>query len=137
MDEEYDITLFSPSHDDPAVVELNSDLIYDYCVFAFQQLLIFHYDHEGAATAVKFLPSIAKRTGSHFDIHAYRPPPLMEDSGGNHVTLISIPLPRYSTSPNPAAAALLSWRHMCINIASNCEPLILTTDDSTSDRFTL
>ena len=41
MDAEYDITLFSPSHDDPAVVELNSDLIYDYCVFAFQQLLIF------------------------------------------------------------------------------------------------
>ena len=77
MDEEYDITLFSPSHDDPAVVELNSDLIYDYCVFAFQQLLIFHYDHDGAATAVKFLPPIAKRTGIHFDINAYRPPPLL------------------------------------------------------------
>ena len=135
MDEEYDITIFSPSHDDPAVVEMNSNLIYDYCMFAFQQLLIFHYDYEGVATAVKFLPSIAKRTGSHFDIKAYRPPPLMEDSGGNHVALISIPLPRYSTSPNPAAAALLSWRNMCL--ASNCEPLILTTDDSTSDQFTL
>ena len=135
MDEEYDITLFSPSHDDPAVVELNSDLIHDYCVFAFQQLLIFHYDHEGEATTVKFLPSITKRTGSRFDIKAHRPPPLMEDSGGNLVTLISIPLPRYSTSPNPAAAALLSWRHMCI--AGNCEPLILTTEDSTSDRFAL
>ena len=64
MDEEYDITLFSPSHDDPAVVELNSDLIHDYCVFAFQQLLIFHYDHEGEATAVKFLPSITRGPGA-------------------------------------------------------------------------
>ena len=123
--------LFSPLHDDLNVVELNSDLIYDYCVFAFQQLLISHYDHGSAATAVKFLPSIAKRTRSHFDINAYHPPLRIEDSGGNHITLILIPLPWYSTMPNLAAAALLSWRHMCI--ASNCEPLILTPDDRTFD----
>ena len=49
--------------------------------------------------------------------------------------MISLPLPRYSTSPNPAAAALLSWRYMCL--ASDCEPLIIITDDSTSEQFTL
>ena len=100
MDEEYDVTLHSPPHDDPTVVAMNSDLIFDYCLFAFQQLLIFHYDHDGEATAVKFLPSVAKRTRSQFDLHAHRPPPLKEDSGGNHVVLISLPLPWYSASPS-------------------------------------
>ena len=50
MDEEYDVILYSPLHDDPAVIAMNSALILDYCQFAFQQLLIFHYDHEGTAT---------------------------------------------------------------------------------------
>ena len=55
---------------------MGSDLILDYCQFAFQQLLIFHYDHEGAATAVsvKFLPSVEKRTGSEFDLQSQGPP---------------------------------------------------------------
>ena len=114
---------------------MNSDLILDYCQFAFQQLLIFHYGHDGAATAVKFLPSVEKWTGSEFDLQSHGPPPLMEDSGGNHVALISLPLPRYSTSPNPAAAALLTWRYMCM--ANNCEPLIITTDNITLEQFTL
>ena len=30
MEEEYDITLYSLPHDDPAVVAMNSDLIFDY-----------------------------------------------------------------------------------------------------------
>ena len=73
MDEEYDITICSPPHDDPAVIAMNSDLILDYCQFSFQQFLIFHYDHEGAATAVEFLPSVEKRTGSVFDLQSQLP----------------------------------------------------------------
>ena len=84
-----------------------------------------------------FLPSVEKRAGSEFDLKLHGPPPLMEDSGGNRVALISLPLPRYLTSPNPAAAALLSWRYNVMCLANDCEPLIITTDSSTSDQFTL
>ena len=103
--------------------------------YFFQQLLIFHYDFEGVATAVKCLPSVEKRTGSVFDLQSRALPPLMEDSAGNHIALISHPLPWYSASLNPAAAALFSWRYMCL--ANNCEPLIITTEDSTLEHFTL
>ena len=48
------------------------------------QLLIFHYSHEGTATAVKSLPPVEKRTESVFDLQTRAPRALMEDSAGSH-----------------------------------------------------
>ena len=61
-----------------------------------------HYDHdEGTATTVKFVPSesVEKQTRSKFKLQSQGPPLLMEDSTGNHVTLILFPLPWYSKLP--------------------------------------
>ena len=60
------------------------------------------------------------------------------DAAGNETNddaLITIPLPWFTTSPNPVAAALFNWRVHCI--ANDAEPLIITTPESTATQFTL
>ena len=96
--------------------------------------MIFHYDFNGAPTEVFFLPQVTQKLGPG-QIKSHRV--FTTDAAGNDAALITIPLPVFTTSPNPVAAALLNWRLQCI--ANDAEPLILTTPESTasSSQFTL
>ena len=132
MDDEYKIVIFSLPQPDEGILRMNSALIFDFIKFAFPQPLIFHYDFQGALNEVFFLPQVTQRLGPG-QIKSHRT--YTTDAAGNNIALVSIPLPYFSTSPNPAAAALFNWSLQCI--ANDAEPLIITTPDSDTEKFTL
>ena len=132
MDEDYKIVIFSLPQPDEGILRLNSALIFDFIKFAFPKPLIFHYDFQGTPTEVFFLPQVTQKLGRG-QIQSHRV--YATNAAGSDVAIIAIPLPYYTISSNPTAAALLSWRLHCI--ANDAEPLIITTEDSTATKFTL
>ena len=105
MDEMYNITIASPPHDTPHLIEVNSALIHDFDKFAFKVLLVFHYDHDGAATPAHCMPKVQLRSTADLNISA-KTRPFKTDSGGVPVAIVTIPLHHYAIAANPTAMAL-------------------------------
>ena len=91
--------------------------------------MTFHYDLDGANSGVFFLPQVTQKLGPG-QITSHRVFNTDAAGHGNDVALITIPLPFYKTSPNPAAADLLNWHLQCI--ANDAEPPIITAPESTA-----